>query len=120
MGIGARISRLTGRRGGCMTGLKDKISRKAYEIYEKNGRRQGNELVDWLAAEKIIQFEQMLIPATGTESTALLEYKPINGHVLALPFLREAKYRSGKVTKGKISAGVRKAARASAPQHAHR
>ena len=32
--------------------LLEKINKVAYELYEKNGRQEGNELLNWLAAEK--------------------------------------------------------------------
>jgi hypothetical protein len=41
------------------TPLQEKINKVAYELYEKNGRQEGNELLNWLAAEKIVYFEQM-------------------------------------------------------------
>jgi hypothetical protein len=34
--------------------LHDEIARVAKELYEKGGRVHGNELKDWLAAEKIV------------------------------------------------------------------
>ena len=57
--------------------LMEKIKRTAYELYEKNGRQEGNELINWLAAEKIVAFEQMMFPETEGEEIALLEYKPM-------------------------------------------
>jgi len=35
-------------------GIHDEIARVAYELYEKGGRAYGNELKDWLEAEKIV------------------------------------------------------------------
>lgn len=35
-------------------GIHDEIARVAYELYEKGGRVYGNELKDWLEAEKIV------------------------------------------------------------------
>jgi len=37
--------------------LSNAINRKAYEIYVIKGRRPGNELADWLEAEKQILIE---------------------------------------------------------------
>lgn len=31
------------------------IAKKAYELYEKRGRKQGHAMQDWLEAEKIIK-----------------------------------------------------------------
>ena len=31
------------------------IAKKAYELYEKRGRKQGHAMQDWLEAEKIVK-----------------------------------------------------------------
>jgi hypothetical protein len=56
---------------------KENIKKLAYEIYERNGRRDGRELLDWLAAEQIIRFEQMIFSGMGPDGIGLLEYKPV-------------------------------------------
>ena len=35
--------------------LNDMIRKKAYELYEKRGRKSGNALTDWLEAERIVK-----------------------------------------------------------------
>lgn len=35
--------------------LTDMVRKKAYELYEKRGRKSGNELSDWLEAERIVK-----------------------------------------------------------------
>ena len=35
-------------------GIQDEIARVAYELYEKGGRAHGNELKNWVEAEKIV------------------------------------------------------------------
>jgi hypothetical protein len=35
-------------------GIHDEIERVAFELYEKGGRVQGNELKNWFEAEKIV------------------------------------------------------------------
>ena len=52
--------------------LNDEITRVAYELYEKSNRREGNDLLNWLAAEKIVNFRKKLFPDWG-EAIALLE-----------------------------------------------
>jgi len=42
-------------------GVNDEITRVAYELYVKSGRAEGNDLLNWLAAEKIVRFERMLL-----------------------------------------------------------
>jgi hypothetical protein len=37
--------------------IHDEIARAAYELYEKAGRAHGNELKNWLEAEKIVMEE---------------------------------------------------------------
>ena len=38
-------------------GIWERISRKAYELWEQRGRQEGNALRDWLDAEEIIMEE---------------------------------------------------------------
>jgi hypothetical protein len=38
-------------------GIWDRISRKAYELWEQRGRQEGSALRDWLDAEEIIMEE---------------------------------------------------------------
>lgn len=35
--------------------MNDLIHKKAYEMYEKRGRKGGNALSDWLEAERIVK-----------------------------------------------------------------
>jgi hypothetical protein len=38
-------------------GMWDRIAKKAYELWEERGRREGYELEDWLDAEAIVMEE---------------------------------------------------------------
>ena len=38
-------------------GMWERISRKAYELWEQRGRQEGNALQDWLEAEEIVMEE---------------------------------------------------------------
>lgn len=38
-------------------GLWERISQKAYELWEQRGRQEGNDLRDWLDAEEIVMDE---------------------------------------------------------------
>lgn len=38
-------------------GMWERIARKAYELYEQRGRREGRALEDWLEAEAIVMEE---------------------------------------------------------------
>jgi hypothetical protein len=38
-------------------GKWERISRKAYELWEQRGRQEGNALRDWLDAEEIVMEE---------------------------------------------------------------
>jgi len=38
-------------------GMWDRISQKAYELWEQRGRQDGNALRDWLDAEEIVMEE---------------------------------------------------------------
>lgn len=40
-----------------LDGMWERISRKAYELWESRGRREGRELEDWLDAETIVMEE---------------------------------------------------------------
>jgi hypothetical protein len=57
--------------------LEEKVKKIAYELYEKNGRREGSDLLDWLAAEQILRFEQTIFQGMGGEGVLLLEFKPL-------------------------------------------
>ena len=35
--------------------LTEAIRKKAYELYEKRGRKSGNALADWIEAERIVK-----------------------------------------------------------------
>lgn len=59
-------------------GSQEKIQKLAYELYERNGRREGRDLLDWLAAEQILRFEQLLFKGMDGEAAGLLEYKPLS------------------------------------------
>jgi hypothetical protein len=58
--------------------LQEKVKKLAYALYEKHGRREGRDLLDWLAAEQIIRFQQMILPGMSGEGIGLLEYKPLS------------------------------------------
>lgn len=38
-------------------GMRERISRKAYELWEQRGRQEGNAFRDWLEAEAIVMEE---------------------------------------------------------------
>jgi len=40
---------------GCQVQFRDAVAKKAQEIYEKNGRKPGRDLENWLEAERIIK-----------------------------------------------------------------
>ena len=73
--------------------LLEKINKVAYELYEKNGRQEGNELLNWLAAEKIVYFEQMISPEINGGIT-LLEYKPLKKSKRVSPSLKKQGFRA--------------------------
>jgi hypothetical protein len=56
--------------------FEEKVKKTAYELYVKNGRREGRDLLDWLAAEQIVRFEERLFAGMGGERAGLLEYRP--------------------------------------------
>ncbi len=85
--------------------LNEEITRVAYELYEKSNRQEGNDLLNWLAAEKIVRFQKMLFPDRGGDAVALLEYKPVQGD------------RSARPTMGKTKPPSRKAAKRRHPEH---
>ncbi len=77
--------------------LNEEITRVAYELYEKSNRKEGNDLLNWLAAEKIVNFRKKLFPDRG-EAVALLEYKPVYGQQSIRPAFRRARSRSRKAS----------------------
>ncbi|HOG18556.1 MAG: hypothetical protein A4E73_02021 [Syntrophaceae bacterium PtaU1.Bin231] len=57
--------------------INDEITRVAYELYVKSGRVEGNDLLNWLAAEKIVRFERMLLGKQDEDAVPLLKYQPM-------------------------------------------
>ncbi|EKD21993.1 MAG: hypothetical protein ACD_87C00220G0001 [uncultured bacterium] len=55
----------------------EEITRVVYELFEKSGRQEGNDLVNWLAAEKIVHFQQMISGGISGGAISLLEYRPM-------------------------------------------
>ena len=58
-------------------GVNDEITRVAYELYVKSGRAEGNDLLNWLAAEKIVRFQRMLLGKQDGGVVPLLKYQPL-------------------------------------------
>lgn len=81
--------------------FEEKVKKIAYELYEKNGRREGRDLLDWLAAEQIIRFQQIIFPGMREEEVGLLEYKPMSGSVPALALPEKLKTRSRQPSVGR-------------------
>ena len=52
--------------------LHERIAQRAYELHQKRGERHGNDLEDWLEAERMILSEQ----DGRNESAAHLKFKP--------------------------------------------
>ena len=47
--------RSTRSNGNDSEALQERIQRKAYELYEKRGRVDGNDLSDWFEAERLVK-----------------------------------------------------------------
>jgi hypothetical protein len=89
------------------TVLQEKISKVAYELYEKDGRQKGNELLNWLAAEKIVHFQQMISPEINGEAIALIDYKPMSGAESTKPTSGKSKSRSRRTPKKRYPKEIR-------------
>ncbi|MHB9098846.1 MAG: DUF2934 domain-containing protein [Syntrophales bacterium] len=87
--------------------LNEEITRVAYELYEKSNRQEGNDLLNWLAAEKIVHFQKMF-PEIGGEAIALLEYKPVYDDQAVRSTSRKTRSRSRKASKDRYPAQVGK------------
>jgi len=74
--------------------LREKINKVAYELYEKSGKQEGNELLNWLAAEKIVHFQQMISPEIDGGAITLLEYKPLKKSKRVSSSLKKQDFRS--------------------------
>lgn len=89
--------------------LQEQVKKLAYELYEKNGRREGSDLLDWLAAEQIIRFQEKIFSGMGDEAVGLLEYKPMSdagGKVRAGAALKsrsQKPFRGGRRGAGKMA-----------------
>jgi hypothetical protein len=88
--------------------LNEEITKVAYELYVKSNRQEGNDLLNWLAAERIVQFQKMLVPDFEGEAIFLLEYKPVYGD------------KSARTTSGKTKPRSRKALKKAIPGKARR
>lgn len=53
----ARISMSKNTSSG-QTDLTEAIRKKAYELYEKRGRKSGNAMSDWLEAERLVKSQR--------------------------------------------------------------
>ena len=51
--------------------LADEIRARAYELYEQRGREHGNDVEDWLRAEKEIKEIQALIAAVKAIASSI-------------------------------------------------
>jgi len=51
----ARMSKTTGSSSRSQSQLGDMIRKKAYELYEKRGRKAGHAMEDWLEAERLVK-----------------------------------------------------------------
>jgi hypothetical protein len=87
--------------------FQEKVKKTAYELYERNGRREGRELLDWLAAEQIIRFEQMICSGIGGEGVGLLEYKPRSDTSPAPELPVKPQTGSRRLSGGRRQAGAR-------------
>jgi hypothetical protein len=76
--------------------LNEEITRVAYELFEKSGRQEGNDLVNWLAAEKIVHFQQMISKGINGDTMPLLEYRPLFNAKATRPTPGKSKSRSMK------------------------
>jgi len=76
-----------------VNGLREEITKVAYELYEKSGRKKGSDLQNWLAAEKIVYFNRMISRSGNGAAFALLEYKPLEDgkEELPSPIIRESR-----------------------------
>ena len=92
--------------------LQEEITKLAYILYEKSGRQEGNELLNWLAAEKIVYFNRMILSEATGGAFALLEYKPVDGSRGSNPRkvsqknLKPVSYRSLKKATAEVGQGM--------------
>jgi hypothetical protein len=76
--------------------LNEEVTKVAYELYEKSGSQEGNDLLNWLAAEKIVNFRKMLYSGISGEAILMLEYKPAHIAESARPSSGKSRSRSRK------------------------
>ena len=53
--------------------LYTRVARKAYELYEERGEEPGNDLDDWLIAERLVKAELLHGPEPESEESPLEE-----------------------------------------------
>lgn len=76
--------------------LNAEITRVAYELFEKSGRQAGNDLVNWLAAEKMVHFQRMISGGMNGDAIPLLEYRPMFNAKATRPTSGKSRSRSIK------------------------
>ena len=72
--------------------MHDEIARVAHELYEKTGRADGNELKNWLEAEKIVM-EKHELHASEMEQKVEVVGKPQKGYPRTVK--KEGSYKKG-------------------------
>ncbi len=54
----AKINMKSSTSSCSQTQFSDAVKKKAYELYEKSGRKSGRDLANWLEAEKIVRSQK--------------------------------------------------------------
>jgi hypothetical protein len=70
------------------------VSRRAYEIWEQQGRPEGNDLQHWLQAEQELNRGNASQPTSATRSQPVADTKPLQG-TRAAPAPAQPKRNSG-------------------------
>ena len=59
VGFGKTTSARPGSFNASSNDVTAMIRKKAYELYEKRGRKSGHEMADWLEAERIVRAKML-------------------------------------------------------------
>ncbi|HEX9756524.1 MAG TPA: DUF2934 domain-containing protein [Nitrospiria bacterium] len=78
--------------------VREKITKKAYEVYELKGNIPGHELEDWLEGERLV-FTELLFPAPAKKQKAPAKKKTMAQTNAKTPSDTRSKKRGASIPK---------------------
>ena len=73
--------------------IREKISKKAYEVYELKGKTPGQEIENWLEGERLV-FTELLFPTPVKKTRTSAKKSPLS-HSSSRPFSKSKSKKGG-------------------------